>query len=71
MKRNRFQTVKFTDRPLERFDDGVDVSRFIRDGNNESKIVVKPIRCQVHHLIVLNCRHNIVDQQIALLCQKM
>jgi hypothetical protein len=57
----------FIYRPLERFDDGVDVGRFIGNGNKDSEIVISPRNCQIYVFISRNCRNNIVDQQVALL----
>jgi hypothetical protein len=54
-------------RPLKRFDDGVDVGRFIRDGNEESEKVVSPWQGEINDLAGLQCGDRIVDQQIALL----
>jgi hypothetical protein len=39
-----------------------------RDGNNQSEIVVQPIRCQIDDLILRYCRDHrdhVVDQQVS------
>ncbi len=59
--------MKCSNRPLERFDDGVDVGRFIRDGDEESEMIVCPRHGEINDLIGLECRDRIVEQQIALL----
>ena len=55
---------KRANRPLKWFDDGVEIGRFFRDGNEESKLFVCPRQCMVGHLNALKCRFRIVDQQI-------
>jgi hypothetical protein len=50
---------------LERFDDVVGVGSFVRDGNNQSEIVVQPIRCQIDDLISRYCRDHVVDQHVS------
>jgi hypothetical protein len=59
--------LKRANRPLKWFDDGVQVGRFFRDGNEESKLVVSPWQCMVGHLNALKCWFCIVNQQITLL----
>jgi hypothetical protein len=66
-KNDSLKKLKCSNRPLKRFDDGVDVGRFIRDGNEESEKVVSPWQGEINDLAGLQCGDRIVDQQIALL----
>jgi hypothetical protein len=50
-----------TNRPLKWFDDGVDVGRFVRGGNEDRYISVKPVGCQIDYFITLKCRHHILN----------
>jgi hypothetical protein len=63
----RGKLFQFSNRPLKWFDDGIDVCRFIRDGNEESEMIVNPWQCEIYDRIVLEARARIVDQQIGLL----
>ncbi len=53
--------LKCANRPLKRFDDCVDVGRFIRDGNEKSEVVVNPRQGKIDNRIVLKCRDRIVN----------
>jgi hypothetical protein len=52
---------KYSNRPLKWFDDGVDVCRFIRNGNEKNEITINPWQCQINHFISLEVRDRIVD----------
>jgi hypothetical protein len=60
-KKYHGKLFQFSNRPLKWFDDGVDVGRFIRIGNEESKMIVNPWQCEIYDCIVLEGRDRIVD----------
>ena len=48
-------------RPLKRFGDGVDVGRFIRNGNEECEIGKIPNCCHVDYFVALICGESVLE----------